>query len=254
MSHCIWCKNKVVDFTTEHIIPEALGCPSGFVLSNGAVCRSCNNDLAHLDRAVIDDFDILAFMATVPRKRGKSPIISSRGNMVGICNEAGNYIAINMESSPVRDVNGRILGGFGKSRRNIRAKFNRFGSVGRISFDTTLGDSPKFVRGIVKIAFSSLAYFLGSELALRRSFDPVRSFVMEGIGRRRVLLMQTRDVNYRNQVWPPYKNEKEEYSVVFRLASIEFFVDLSPSMSLFPVMKQKAKEIYGESGWTFLPV
>jgi hypothetical protein len=159
-----------------------------------------------------------------------------------------------MESVPVRDVDGRILGGFGKSRRNIRAKFNRFGSVGRISFDTTLGDSPKFVRGIVKIAFSSLAYFLGSELALHRSFDPIRSFVMEGIGERRVLLMQTSDVNYRNQVWPPYKNEKEEYSVVFRLASIEFFVDLSPSMSLFPAMKQKAKEIYGESGWTFLPV
>jgi hypothetical protein len=33
--------------------------------------QACNNGLAHLDQAVIDDFDLFAFISGIPRKRGR---------------------------------------------------------------------------------------------------------------------------------------------------------------------------------------
>lgn len=254
MPVCIWCKGVNASTAVEHIIPEALGCPEGFVLSDGTVCQSCNNGLAHLDQAVIEDFDILAFMNGVPRKKGRPPEIRSRGNMIGTRGPDGNEFSINMERYPVIAHEGTKLGAFGKSDRNIQASFKRDGQTAEISFSTSIGSKPKFVRGIAKIGLSTLAYFLGGELALSDDFDSVRKFVREGTGDRPVLLKLVTTGGYLNQAWPPYKSETGEYAVTFRLASIEFCVDLTPKSTLFPMLKEKAIEMYGESGWTYLPI
>ncbi|MCF6319932.1 MAG: HNH endonuclease, partial [Proteobacteria bacterium] len=76
MNKCIWCGKFNQDKDIEHIIPEALGCPKDFFLDNGVVCKKCNNNLAYLDRAVIGDFKIPAFLAGVTKKKNKSPKVS----------------------------------------------------------------------------------------------------------------------------------------------------------------------------------
>lgn len=77
---CIWCLKPSTDSDKEHIFPEALGCPPELMLPGHAVCRKCNNDLAHLDLAVIDDFDFSRFLYGIPRKKNRPPEISGRGD------------------------------------------------------------------------------------------------------------------------------------------------------------------------------
>ena len=66
--------------------------------------------------------------------------------------------------------------------------------------------------------------------------------------------MSSLDRNYRNQVWPPYHHESGEYAITFRLVAVEFFVDLSPDLTFFPMIKEKAHELYGPDGWSYLPL
>lgn len=98
MSKCIWCKKTNQPPSVEHIIPEVVGCPDGFVLNNGEVCRPCNNRLGHADRAIAHEFDFVLHHFNVPRKRGKPPEIRSRGNVVAT--SAPREISFNMVQRP----------------------------------------------------------------------------------------------------------------------------------------------------------
>lgn len=253
MYTCIWCKKKSKTDSIEHIIPEALGCPDGFHLKDGTVCRRCNNGLAHLDQAVVDEFDLLAFWSGVPRKKKKSPAVNSRGNLLGRYLHNNKTLFINMNREP-QTIEGQRIAGYGKSKRNIKASFNVAGSQAKVSFTVKFGDNPKFVRGILKIAFSSLAYFIGTKEAILPKYDCIRKFVVENNGERKILLKQCSDTGYRNRVWPPYIDSNGEYAIVFRLGMVEFAVDLTQGMTSFPVLLEKSKEFYGNEGWTFLPL
>lgn len=250
---CIWCKKDDQAPSVEHIIPEALGCPDGFVLTGGTVCRACNNNLASLDRAVIDDFDVPAFLAGIPRKGGRPPAILNRGNVRATVGRRGPQMSFNMDRHPVRAHDGAALPPVGGSSRNIRASFERSGRIGTVSFSTEIGRNPKFVRGIVKIAVSATAYFLGPDTVLSADFDGVRDFVRNGSGARQILMLMGEGASYFNQVSPPFVSEAGGYGIGFRLAHMDFLVDMSPDCSLFPVWKAKALELYGETGWTYLP-
>jgi len=255
LSHrCIWCLEHADGGHEEHIIPEAIGCPPGFVLPSTVVCRKCNNGLSDLDQAVIDEFDFHTFMAGVPRKKGRSPAIRSRGNVLATVEPSGPTYTFNMDPTPIRAHDGSHLAGYRGSKRDIRAKLSKQGQVGKIDFETPFGQSPKFVRGITKIAFSSLAYFLGAPLALSPAFSPIRRFVKDGVGERHLMLTFGSDSTYRNQVWPPYVSPTGEYSVTFRIASAEFLVDLSEEESLLSMFQSKAPVFFGEKNWCTLPV
>jgi hypothetical protein len=199
--------------------------------------------------------DILAFMADVRRKRGRPPKINSRGNMFGTWTESGPIIHINMGRKPVKTVAGNVLAASGKSKRNIKADLQRSGNIADVSFQIRLGEGSKFVRGIVKIAFSSLAFFLGPSEVLASHFDPVRRFVIEGDGVRKIILMGAADNQFINQVWSPLRHETGDYYAIrFRLARVELVVDLSPDMRLFPIFKEKFFDLYGSTGWSWLPL
>jgi hypothetical protein len=122
----------------------------------------------------LDEFDFLTFMAGVPRKKGKKPIVRSRGNVLATVENEGSKITFNMESYPVAAHDGSRLAGYRGSKRDVRGKFSKQGDGAAISFEVPLGQNPKFIRGITKIALSSLAYFLGAQVALSSSFHPVR--------------------------------------------------------------------------------
>ena len=253
MQKCIWCLNDVTKENVEHIIPEALGCPDRFHLV-GCICERCNNNLGHLDQAVADDFDIPAFMARVPRKKGRRPQVFNRGNFVAKHTNEGPTILINMENHQLRGAHDTHLGRFGASRRNIRANIEAKGKLGTVRFTTRLGESPKFVRGIYKIAFSSLAYFIGAEEALNPKYNAVRDFVCRRKGERKIILIASEDKKYRHEVWPPYKSvETGEYAIVFRLGMVEFTVDLTPDMSLFPSLLAHLADSDIQN-WSYLPL
>lgn len=252
MATCIWCKGVDVPPSEEHIIPEPLGCPDGFVLARGEVCKSCNNGLSHLDQAVIGEFDLLSFMAGVPRKKNRPPEIRGRGNLIATTERGDKEISINMERTPRPAHDGSTLGAFGKSPRNINAELRQYGTRGKTSFEVPFGQNPKFVRGIVKIAYSSLAYFLGAVTALQETLEPVRAFVRSGEGRRPILLMASSNTEYQNRAWAPYVSEHGHYAVTLRLAMVEFCVDLSPSLTLLPELEEQLKATQAMSGWTVL--
>lgn len=251
---CIWCLESANGKHEEHIIPEALGCPPGFVLPGTVVCRKCNNGLADLDQAVIDEFDFRVFMAGVSRKKGRPPVIRSRGNVVATVEQDGPTYTFNMDPVPVAAHDGSRLAPYRGSKRDIRAKFTKEGNVASVSFDIPFGQSRKFLRGITKIAFSSLAYFLGAPLARSPAFSAVRRFVKYGVGNRHLLLTFGNDATYSNRVWPPYVSPSGDYAVTFRLASAEFLVDLSEKESFIPMFQSKAFELLGEKNWCTLPI
>lgn len=250
---CIWCLGVADDVDVEHIIPEALGCPPEFVLPGTAVCRKCNNNLAHLDLAVIDEFDIVSFMAGVPRKNGRKPFVRSRGNLLATVESNGPTYTLNMESYPVKAHGGAQLAGFRGSKRDVRGKFAKLGDVAEVSFDVPFGQNPKFVRGITKIAFSSLAYFLGAQVSLDPSFNPVREFVRNDVGKRHLLLMFSEDQTYRNTVWAPSVSPSGELFVAIRIASIEFLVDLGEGESTLSMFQRNMPSSFAGK-WTVLPV
>jgi hypothetical protein len=252
MATCIWCLTENAEPSVEHIIPDALGCPEHFVLSGGTVCKRCNNGLAHLDRAVIDDFDMVAYMANVPRKRGRPPIVNTRGNLRATHGANGPLIAINMERETKTASDGAALGAFGRSPRNVTATLTRDGNLGRVSFSIPIGQSREFVRGITKIAFSSLAYFHGPESVLSNQFAPVRDFVRNGLGHRPVLMLVPHDAAYRHEVCRPFQTGSGDYLIVFRLAVMEFMVDLGPTLSAIPIVAKELQEDQGYKGWSWL--
>ena len=118
----------------EHVIPEARACPDGFVLSDGTACGACNDSLGHADQAVIDDFDIPAYMNVVPRKRGRPPQVRNRGNMIATTGRRGKEISINMERHPVNRHDGNRLAVHGRAHTSIRAFFERDGSLCKVYF------------------------------------------------------------------------------------------------------------------------
>jgi hypothetical protein len=125
--------------------------------------------------------------------------------------------------------------------------------MAQVSFQTSFGNNPKFVRGIYKIAFSSLVYFLGSNLALKKEFDSIRNFVLYGKGKRKIICKPYSDKSYKNRVWAPYLRNQNEYSVVMRIAFIEIVVDLSPKSTVFPSLLKEFKKHHVDHDWCYLP-
>src|SRR5690606_28199955 len=159
----------------------------------------------------------------------------SRGNVVGTIEKHGPAISFNMAPVPVVAHDGSRLTPYHGSKRNIHANLKKEGNMARISFDIPLGQNQKFLRGITKMAFSSLAFFLGPALARSPAFSSVRRFVRHGVGNRHVLLTSSDDGLYSNSVWRPYRSPSGEYAVKFRLTSLEFLVDLSEEELLIPM-------------------
>jgi hypothetical protein len=250
---CIWCGRPTHDSSVEHIIPEAIGCPPQLILPGTVVCTACNNGLAHLDRAVADEFDMLAFMAGVPRKGGGPPLVSSRGNVRGSFVNGTATLTYNMERHPVTAHDGARVAAFRGKPRDIAVAVAQRGGEMEVSGSVSFGFSPKFVRGLTKIALSSVAYFLGADYARSADFDAARRYVMGGVGTRHALLQSSGDSEYRNTVWPPFRDEEGRTAVSFRLARVEFLVDLSPGESALPNLEAKQLEQMGTQGWCVLP-
>jgi hypothetical protein len=222
------------------------------VLTNEEVCIKCNNGLGHIDQAVIDDFDFCAFMAGIPRKGGKTPIISSRGNVKGTVESSDPVISFNMEKHTVKDHTGTELTGFKKRERDINACFDHSENKGTVGFSVEFGRRKKFIRGILKIAFSALTYFVGASETRKEKYNVIRQYVRKGKGTRHIILGRAEKLGYHHSFKPPLKTKSGDYVMQFILGGIMFIVDLSENEVYYPKFKSTAEGMFQHDQWTYL--
>lgn len=222
------------------------------MLRDGIVCRRCNNGLGHLDQAVIDDLDFPAFMAGIPRKKGRPPAILSRGNVLGTVEVTGPTLSFNMDPTATMAHDGSRLAGYRGSRRNVRAELNRSGDLAEVKFDVPFGENPKFIRGVTKIAFSIVAHRIGHEYLLDPRFNAVRRFVVNGEGTRHIVVTSDGDAKYRHEITPLTFKETGEQAVIFRLGVVEFLVEFSAE-DRFPDLVMLAQACR-PGRWAVLPM
>lgn len=253
MTTCIWCLGRTDDNDVEHIFPASLGCPDNLTLPGTVVCRACNSGLADLDKAVADEFDFAAFMAHVPRKRGRPPEIASRGNVHGFFSDKGSELHFNIGRQGVAPKDGKWLAPFRGGPRDIKPTIERKWPFIKASFEIPFGQSPKFIRGIYKAAFSCFAFLAGPEVARSAQFQEIRDFVRFGKGIRHLIVTTDPYENFTLGAYPPWVSAEGFYSMPIRIAQIHFLADLSPGEVLFPQLRAKKLELYGPNGWTTLP-
>jgi hypothetical protein len=250
---CIWCLTPDPEPSVEDIVPAALGCPPDLTFRRGEVCLHCNNGNGHIDLAVVDQLDLVAFHFGISRRGGQPPRVDNRGNFRGEWSDTGQVYSFNLDPAPVTTPEGKRLAGSSGRPRNIRPTITRLGDEARISFSVQLDDNKKFIRGIHKIAFELLAHYLGPQTVLTRRFDAVRSFVRRGEGHRYILLGQS-------AAPPPlidvvHLEDAERFDVtMFSLLGIRFMVDFSPTQEHLPGYIRRLRQTVGTQGWGWYPV
>jgi len=253
---CIWCGNSSIGKQSiEHIVPKAIGCPDGFVLKNGEVCKNCNNGMGHLDQALIGDFEIPALIAGVPRGNDKGPRVHSYGNTFAHQSAQGTELFINMDAKAIVLKNGFELGGFKGRERDLKWKLSVNGNEVKATGQFYFGKSPKVARSLYKIGLSWVAYSLGSNVARTLIQSSIGSFVKKGYPVRPVFLYSIDDPNrYRHEFSGHITKDGKLVATSFVLAGCaKFVIDLTDDLSFSDVFYRASISMLGTESWTKLP-
>lgn len=251
---CIWHKAESLDFDIAHIIPEALGCPEGLVFRDGEECRACNNRLAYVDRALVDSFDVFRFMLGQRTKKGELPKITSRPNLYAFWDKTGPIIDVNLEKFKVKTTSGRLLSPGKGKQGGVSGRITPHGVEAEIVLGVPVGHQPLLSRGLHKVALGSLVKLISHDHVLDPVYDPVRDFVSTGCGSREVLMLAPQaGWTYRHVVGPVYTSSEGHIGLELVLCGFTFCIDLSPTQTVVPKLKEQLRLAYGDTGWTWLP-
>lgn len=249
--HCIWCLKAIRAESEEHVLPDALGCPPELVLEQG-VCRACNNGLGHVDQALIRQFEIAAFVAGVPRKKGRPPAINMWAPIKGRCVDGHREIHLNAGPQAVETL-GRQLPAANAANGITKVAFDApaVGEGATISFKQEIGREPKLARALLKVALGTIAINCGVAHARGAMFDAVRAFVRKGTGEFGILMTEGRPDRARHVgVWA---QADDPYPLVeISLFGITFVVDTDPAQKGLARLRA-AFEQDGGARWMILP-
>lgn len=248
---CIWCGNTTFSRSIEHILPDALGCPPDFVLTD-CVCRPCNNGLAVLDQALLKQFEMMTLVKGVRRKKGRLPTVESWPSVRGRSTKGGPELAINAGPGDV-DAWGKKLKPSRASNGITNIRFERTGQRATVQFSQTFGDDPKFVRALYKVAVSSLAFFQGPELIRAPVFDLAREFVLSGGRGFEVLIISRHEPAIHEFPQPVAYGGGAGWLVAFKIFGVEFVADLEVQQQALKKLTS-ALVMQGNRGWTKLPL
>lgn len=251
---CIWCKRPVRKANVEHILPDSLGCPPGFLLRD-CVCMPCNNALGHVDQALLRQFEILAFMRGVPRKGGRPPVVNNWSAIRGHYGATGPELFINAGPQTVEALGKNLHAA--SPRNGIHAvtidRPHIVGQESRITFKLEFGREPKFRRAIYKVAFGTLAFHLGAAEALRDVYDPLRAFVRKGQGEFDALVMSAGEMNGSHYFCPPIIPEGCTMPILdIAIFGVSFGLDLDPEQKGLAQMRERLTERQVQN-WMVLP-
>jgi hypothetical protein len=245
---CMWHKGESVQFDIAHIIPEALGCPDELVFRDGEECKSCNNRLAYVDRALIDSFDVLRFQVGHPTKTGKMPEITGRPNLHAFWNKSSPIIEVNRDKVKVSTTSGRVLTPGKGKEGGVIGRLVRNGLEAEITLDVPIGHQLLLSRALHKVALASLVKLISHQHVLDPTYDPVRDFVLNGVGSREVLMLFPQGKwSYMHVVGPVYSSPERYTGMELLLCGFMFCLDLSPKQAVVPKLKEQVRLLYGEN-------
>ena len=224
---CIWCSKPSHDKDVEHVFPEALGCPDFMTLPGSIVCKKCNNESAHLDRAVLDEFDFITFYEKIRRKNNKKPEINSRGNIFAKYTENGPEFFLNAEKNGVTLEDGTKLTAYKPNSRSIKSDIETKGKAASILMQLDFGQGKNFVRGLTKIAINGFVYQGGYDTVISSDFNNIRNYVKYGKVKRKSLMLKAPDDKYILAIETVTKNENGQHTAVIRIGSIHFIIGLT---------------------------
>jgi hypothetical protein len=170
---CIWCRNEFERLSTEHGIPEALGCPEDLVLRN-VTCVNCNNALGTVDQALLKQFEVATVVYGVPRKGGRRPTIDSWRAISSKHSATGQHIFLNAGPQIV-EAEGKRLHPAAKSNGIFDTWIEP--EAGRLGFSQQFGNDPRFVRALYKIGLNLIARHYGVAEAADTRYEHIRAFV-----------------------------------------------------------------------------
>ncbi|EZP70644.1 hypothetical protein BV96_03320 [Sphingomonas paucimobilis] len=247
----MWCLKPIRKESEEHVLPDALGCPPHLVLRVG-VCMACNNGLGHVDQALIRQFEIIAFMHGVRRKKGKAPAINMWAPIKGRYVDGKPEIHLNAGPQVV-EANGRPLPAANATNGITKVEFEtpEVGQRATISFTQEMGREPKLARALLKVALGSVAIYWGLAEARDAKFNPVRAFVRKGVGSFDVLMTNGRPGVTQHVSAPMLRPGDKLPLVEISLFGAAFIVDTDPAQSGLAGLRE-AFEQDGGGGWTIL--
>lgn len=245
---CLWCGATRYAPSLEHIIPEALGCPEGFVLHEG-VCERCNNGLGHVDQALVRQFEVQTVMAGIPRKKGRRPTIEGWAPLRGAQGPNGPILHLNAGPDDVI-IDGRPLKPAGRATGIHSVEMSRDGRVGTLRFSMDIGRDPKLRRALYKIGLETVALYLGLPRALDPAFDPVRAYVRHGAGDFAVIVMDA-GAGDGHEVSAPWKGP-EGLIVPVTIFGVSFLLDLTQDQKGLTRIESELRRTQGGEGWSWL--
>lgn len=250
---CIWCLKEKHDKDVEHIFPESLGCPDFMTLPGSIVCKKCNNELASLDRAILDEFDFLTFYKGIKRKNNKKPEITSRGNIIAKHTENSAKIFLNAEKYKITLEDGTQLTPYKSNGRSVQSDITIKDNVVSISMTLDFGQGKKFVRGLTKTAINCFVYSGGYDTVISTEFNKIREYVKHGGAKRKAIVLKAPDNEYKLAIETIATDENQQYIAVIRIGTVYFIIDLSPDGLLIEQICKKAMSLYGKQGWSIIP-
>jgi HNH endonuclease len=200
MPTCIFCLQEKERLTEEHVFPAALG---GALVVENSVCVGCNNGFSKFEQPLIEEFTPLRLLLKIPDRYGKVPAAAATVKTADKEYEARVRDDGSIQMKPVVTEivleNGKreFLHQFATERQKekLRQEASRKGfqiiesepgdpeeGEVHVGGELEIIGSSAGLRTVSKIAFMGLAHFAGVNLALRDSFNEIRSHVLNGTG------------------------------------------------------------------------
>lgn len=224
---CIWCA-KQPGRSLEHIVPDALGCPPEFVLTQG-VCADCNHRNGKLDRALLTPFEIQTVINGVPRKGGRKPTVDGFRSFSSGYDANGLTIFMNRERHPVQLPNGKWLQGTYSDDPIFDASIEpQPDGTARVKFSYQMRFDRKSVRCLFKICVESIAFFEGFEAARDPIFNPIKHFVLEGGGNYKAAMQPSSNSPHELYITPMFSEKELHRSCHISLHGVDILCDFHP--------------------------
>jgi len=201
MPICIFCLQEKHSLTDEHVFPAALG---GVLVLKDSVCSECNNGFSKFEQPLATELSPIRLLLKIPDRYGEIPQVAATvqtrdKEYEGRVKSDGTVQPKRIVTEVVADDGRReFIHQFLTERQ--KQKLRQEASAKGVELiesgpgnpeqgEVHVGGDLKFIgsseglRATSKIAYAALALRAGAKLAISESFDEVRAYIRQGIGK-----------------------------------------------------------------------
>lgn len=196
------------------------------------------------------EFEPMVFWNDIPRKKGKAPKIDSFPGLRAEMANGEKSFYLNLEKHPVSPRDGFTVPPRNANDRALEGSIQQVGDMAKVEFSFQIGKHKKFNRALYKVAFTSIAYFLGTSSIEGKEYDHIREYVLHGGAPRPVIMFRPDQHKYRHEVLPPLKSEVTGFYLVrMMLCGLTFIIDLAPNLDAISELKSTLERDQQYNGW-----